>query len=120
MPRPVLIMLLVFAGGAVGTLARSFVIMVSESAGWSVWVALLIVNSLGAAVLGWFTVTPRTVEVRSLVAVGALASFTTFSGVTVAFVEGIRAGTGLASSILLVLSIIVGIGSAVLGRRLAS
>jgi CrcB protein len=119
MPRPVWIAVLVFAGGACGTVARAGLVEVADRGGWSVWMAILAVNTIGSLVLGWFIATPRTVAVRSFVAVGALGSFTTFSGVTVEFVEGVRGGDAIESTVLLCASVVVGVLAAIGGRRLA-
>ena len=61
--------LLIGVGGAAGTLARD---LVGET---------LLVNLLGALLLGVATGTLRTERVRALVAVGFLGAFTTFSTV---------------------------------------
>jgi len=119
-PPDVHVAAVVFAGGVVGTLARAGAeeLLASGGPGWP-W-ATLVVNVIGAALLGWATVvlTSRPVR-RQLVCTGfcgALTTFSTFQLELYRMVDGGRAGTALLYA---AVSLAAGMGAAVAGRRLA-
>jgi CrcB protein len=89
----------IFIGGALGALARAGLgeALPAGGPGWP-W-ATLLVNVLGAALLGyWFTVLPRTSYRRPLLTTGFCGALTTFSTVQVELLEMVDAGkTGLAA-----------------------
>lgn len=102
---------LVFAGGVVGTSARAWVTSV-----WPGWVALTLVNLLGAFVLGWFLARLRQVRAAAgpdahqglqwFVATGVLGAFTTYgtlAGVVVSPAAAAIAGSGTAADAVLAL-----------------
>ncbi len=68
---------LTFMGGTIGTLARFFIGDVSGQL-----MGLVLVNTLGAAALGWFNGDKRfdTAEQKAFWAVGLAGGFTTMSG----------------------------------------
>lgn len=115
------ILAMVVAGGAVGSVARWWVAEVVENAGRSVGTYLMVVNVVGAFILGWFvasdTPTRRwTPGVSAFVATGILGSFTTFSGLTVEAMELARTQKTTEAVILMVASLLGGLAAAMVGR----
>ena len=103
MSRSVPPVLLVAAGGVVGSLARAGVAaaLPHEPGSWG-W-AVLLVNAVGAAALCALLVQMPSPEVRLLVGTGLLGGFTTFSGFTVDAVQLVAAGRpGAAAAYVLV------------------
>lgn len=98
-----MVLLLLAAGGAAGTLARY---------GLSVWVfartgpglpwGTFTVNALGSLLIGftvgWLEAAPVSLEVRALLTIGLLGGFTTFSTYTYESVLLIRNGEWLAAA----------------------
>jgi CrcB protein len=128
MPRPLhaqpRFVLLVFAGGVIGTAAREAVVMIDAGGGipWGV----LIVNLVGAFALGMLVrglqsrdETPRRRTIRLFAGTGVLGGFTTYSALATdtvllfeeAPVVGAAYGVG---------SVVLGLACAVAGWALAS
>ena len=115
-------LMLVFLGGATGTILRFSVGVAGDAVGASSLVAVLVVNVVGAFALGWFTASrvAQSVKLNAFVAAGLLGSFTTFSAYAVEIAD-------LGSSDQMVLgaayaggSVLLGVAAAVAGRSLAS
>ena len=124
MSRVAKVLTVVVLGGMIGTGIRFGVASLADSRGWSVAVALLIVNSVGAFALGWFVEWRARNDMpdlaSALISAGVLASFTTFSGVMVEAAELARSSRVVAALALLGASVAVGWLCAVSGRQVAS
>jgi len=107
----------IFIGGALGALLRAGLgeVVPAGGAGWP-W-ATLLVNVVGAALLGyWFTTLPHTAYRRPLLTTGFCGALTTFSTVQLELVEMIDAGrVGLA-----VLYLAVSLGAGLAGAQAAT
>ncbi|MGI9585629.1 MAG: fluoride efflux transporter FluC [Acidimicrobiia bacterium] len=117
--------LAVAVGGAVGTLGRVAVFEVLEPIGSGAMAALISVNLLGALLLGWFVGKSETtgsmgVKLVAFTSAGMLASFTTFSGFALETVEAVRMGSITSALILVVVSLVGGVGLATVGRLAGS
>ena len=117
-------LIVVAAGGAVGTLARWALFEATGPLGWPIALALIVVNVSGAFLLGWFAAHPRARRAHPLVvafvAAGFLGSFTTFSGFTVEAVEGARTGEAAQATVFVFVSLGAGLVAAALGRVVAA
>jgi CrcB protein len=111
-------------GGALGTLARAAITEVAVSNGvLTLWVVLL-VNVLGALVLGWYAAHVRhsnrwSTLLVGFVAAGVLGSFTTFSAFSFEVVELFESGDWLIGAMYAVVTIGAGLVAASSGRRFA-
>ncbi|MGO1538669.1 MAG: fluoride efflux transporter FluC [Leucobacter sp.] len=126
--RTLVSLLLVFAGGALGALARVLLLAAPLSAmlPWPGGTAgesleLACINVVGSFLLGWLTsriptTTPRGRSVRLFLGTGALGGFTSYSSLillTLPFGGAFPLGL-----ILAVLSLLVGVAAAWLGLQL--
>jgi CrcB protein len=89
--------------------------------GWP-W-STLVINLLGSFALGWITsrvwpIAPPWLRVG--LGPGLLGTFTTFSALAVAALELTRSGLGLLALAYLALSVLGGLGAALLGLRLGA
>ncbi|MGI9666227.1 MAG: fluoride efflux transporter FluC [Acidimicrobiia bacterium] len=112
-------LLAVFVGGAIGSACRFAAAEAFDAAGYSPWLHLMVVNTAGAFALGWYVERTRNNDTslwHVLVAVGLLGSFTTFSGLTVQFVEDMRADDTSFGVTALAISLAIGVTAAALGR----
>jgi CrcB protein len=119
------LMIAVFLGGTVGTFFRFAVGQLLSGAGSSGLFAVLVVNVVGALILGWFAerarhAAPWSTPVVAFVGVGLLGSFTTFSTFSVASIELLQSGSWLVAILYICGSVGGGVIAAVQGRRLAS
>lgn len=110
-------LLLVFAGGSIGTAARLAVgLWMPDAGGFPV--ATLAVNVLGALLIGILAARlPQTTGLRVFLGTGVLGGFTTYS----AFMTGTVAlwsDAPLLAFVYAVGSLILGLGAAALGLRL--
>ena len=115
----------VFLGGIVGSSLRFAVGAVLTGVGWSAIAPVLVVNLLGALILGWFAERIRsavslTAPVVAFVGVGVLGSFTTFSAFTVESVDLFRSGTWMVGFGYVAVSLVGGLFAARQGRLIAS
>lgn len=113
----------VFVGGVVGTSLRFAVGEAMIGIGTSGIAPILTVNLVGALALGWFAerarhAAPWSTPVVAFIGVGILGSFTTFSALSVETAELFRAGAWVAGTVYVGVSLIGGLTSASLGRRL--
>lgn len=113
----------VVAGGAIGTTARWAVgegvsVLGLPDAGY-----LLIVNLLGAFLLGWFIGSKRAAaghpNTVTFVAAGVLGSFTTFSGFAVESVLATEAQSRAMGLAFALVSVVLGVVVAAAGRMVA-
>lgn len=109
--------LLVAAGGTVGTAARlGLGVMLPDAGG--IPVAVLVANVLGALLIGVLAARlPATAELRLMLGTGVLGGFTTYS----AFMTGtltLWEGAPLIAALYAVGSLVLGLAAAVLGLRL--
>ena len=114
----------VAAGGGLGTMARAAVTEVALHLGLRTSWAVLLVNIVGAFVLGWYATNVRTssrssVLVIGFVAAGVLGSFTTFSALSLEVVELFEVGDWLSGFAYVAVSIGAGITAAIAGRMMA-
>jgi CrcB protein len=125
MTRSTRIAVAVFLGGALGTLLRFLVGEILHRFGSSPLVPLLLVNVVGALILGWFAERARhaawwSTPVIAFVGVGLLGSLTTFSAFSVETVELFRSGFWVGGSAYVLVSVGVGMAAALWGRQMAS
>ncbi len=107
--------LLVAAGGTVGTAARLALGMLLPQAGP---VAVLIANVVGALLIGILTARlPRATDLRLLLGTGALGGFTTYSAFMTGTL-GLWADAPLLAVGYALGSLALGLGAAALGLRL--
>lgn len=121
--HPALALALVAAGGAVGGVLRSAVLVVADPrpGTWS-W-ATLLVNAVGAfALAALLTALARrpSERARLLVGTGLLGSLTTFSGLAVEAVSLADAGRPAAAVAYVVLAVGTLLAAAALGTRVAA
>lgn len=111
------VVLLVAAGGAVGTLARDAVLQPRPDADGAFPLSTLTVNLLGALLLGWVlaALVPRRRSLRPLLATGLLGSFTTFSGLATGAVLLLDAGRPVVAAVYALSSVVGGLVAARLG-----
>lgn len=93
--------------------------------GMSSLAPILVVNVVGAFILGWFAerarhAAPWSTPLVAFVGVGLLGSFTTFSAFSVETVDLLRSGAWVGGSLYVVVSLGIGIIAAFQGRRVAS
>ncbi len=94
------------------------------SLGATALLPILIVNFVGAFVLGWFAerarhAAPWTTPVVAFVGVGVLGSFTTFAAFSVETIELLRSGAWVAGGTYVTLSLAGGYVAAMQGKRMA-
>ena len=103
--------LLVAGGGAVGALARWAVgALVPAPDGGLPW-ATLLVNVVGALLLGWLVARRPTAAVRAALGTGALGAFTTYSAFAVDTVE-LAADRPVVALLYVALTLVVGLAAA--------
>ena len=115
----------VFLGGVAGTSLRFAVGEAMVTLGSSDLAPVLIVNIVGALVLGWFAervrhAAPWSTAVVAFVGVGLLGSFTTFSAFSVESVELFRSGAWIAGAAYVIASILGGFAAARTGVRIGA
>ena len=111
-------------GGALGTTARAAIASLFSLWGMAGLWGILLVNVVGALVLGWYAAHIRmtsrwSATVAGFVAVGLLGSFTTFSAFSIEVVDLFAEGLWLPATTYAVGSVGVGLSAAVIGRRMA-
>lgn len=110
--------LAVAVGGAIGTLLRLLATQ-GSSAGWDYSIA--VVNVVGAFLLGLVTALPVRPAVRALLGPGTLGALTSFSALSIAFVDGpAMYAAGLSLVISLLGGVLAGATGLWLGRRLVA
>ncbi len=102
--------LAVALGGALGTLLRLLLTQGGGQADWDPRIS--VVNVVGAFVLGVLIRLPLHPRTRALVASGGLGSLTSFSALSIAFVD---TTPGYAAWLGLSVSIVLGLAAAALG-----
>jgi CrcB protein len=123
MPHPSrapVVLLLVFSGGALGSLARELLTPILP-APW-VWFPTLLVNLAACALIGWlFTQRGRlsSALVHFLVG-GFCGGFSTFSHFTLELVRLADAGAAFEASAYVAAALALGIAAAMLGERLGT
>jgi CrcB protein len=101
-------------GGAVGTLLRLLLTVGgSDGGGWDPRIS--IINVVGAFLLGLLVRLPVRPRLRSMLGSGGLGSLTSFSALSIAFVDGTP---GYAVALGLLTSIVLGVAAAALGMWL--
>ena len=101
-------------GGAAGTLLRLLLTVGgSGAAGWDPRIS--VINVVGAFLLGVLVRLPVRPRLRSMLASGGLGSLTSFSALSIAFVDGTP---GYAVALGLLTSIVLGVAAAALGMWL--
>jgi len=116
-------LLAVLGGGAVGTALRLGIDTLLPHGDADFPVSTLLVNTLGAFVLGLLVgrVWPgATSWLRAGLGAGLLGSFTTFSALAVSLVSLTAAGFGMLALAYLAATLLLGLAAAVLGLRLGS
>jgi len=116
--------LAVAVGGGVGTLGRAAIAEAAVNNGVLTMWAVLLVNIVGALVLGWYAAHVRhsnrwSTLMVGFVAAGILGSFTTFSAFSFEVVELFEAGDWLIGSVYAVVTLSAGLVAASTGRRFA-
>lgn len=114
-------LLAVAAGGIVGTGLRLGIDLLLPHGGERFPVGTLLVNLIGAFVLGMLVARVWPVApdwLRAGLGAGLLGSFTTFSALAVSVVELTSAGAGIVAIAYLAVSVGVGLAAAALGLRL--
>jgi len=107
-------LLLVFAGGSVGTAARLAVGLAVPDAG-GVPVATLLVNVLGALLIGILAARlPQTTGLRVFLGTGVLGGFTTYSALMTG-TDALWAHAPLLAAAYAGISLVLGLAAAVLG-----
>lgn len=99
----------VLLGGVAGATGRWAV----GEIGWPTWVSLLVVNTVGCAVLGWVVArwAEREHPVRLALGVGLCGGFTTFSGLAVELAQLLDGGELVGACALAVGSVVFGLGA---------
>jgi CrcB protein len=117
--------LLVAAGGAVGSVARYLMASsIQSSTGWSFPIGTVLVNILGCFLIGALYVLlvarpdPRQ-DLRALLMVGVMGGFTTFSSFSLETVTMAMNGNYTGASLNVVLSVAACLAGTVLGISLA-
>lgn len=114
-------LLAVLAGGVIGTALRLVIDSAIPPTGDGFPIGTLIVNCVGAFVLGllvgrvWPVATPW---LKAGLGPGLLGSFTTFSAVAVSFVSLTSSGDGMIALAYLALTLVLGLGAAAFGLLL--
>jgi CrcB protein len=119
------VVIAVFFGGIAGALLRFMIGEAMVGLGAQGVAPILLVNIVGALLLGWFAerarhAAPWSTPVVAFVGVGLLGSFTTFSAFSVESVELLRSGSWIVGTLYIAASVGGGLVAAVQGRRLAS
>ncbi|HYK73140.1 MAG TPA: fluoride efflux transporter CrcB [Pseudoneobacillus sp.] len=115
-----MIYLYVGIGGAIGSIFRYFVSQLSLPFWNHLPLGTLIVNLLGAFVLGWFTAKIVPIEtisqaVKTGISTGVIGSFTTFSTLSVEAVQLLNQSYYGVLLVYLLISVVGGIGLSALG-----
>ena len=118
-PRTGLVLLLVFAGGAAGSLAREWLVPVLPDP-WF-WLPILLVNVLASFLIGWLFVLRGRIDTRltHLLVGGFCGGFSTFSHFSYELVTLHDAGQWGQALVYILLAVVLGVGAAVAGERLA-
>jgi CrcB protein len=119
--------LLVFFGGAAGSLTRYLITAVTPGT-WGQPAAIFVINFVGAFALGWLVEAllrrpghpDRQTRSRLLLGTGFLGGFTTYSALAVDSVAFAEQGPLAAAFAYPVATLVLGAGATVLGRRLGS
>jgi len=115
--------ILVALGGALGAVSRYGITLVTDSYFKSNLISILLVNILGSIILGLFigySLNKQTFssEYNLFLAIGFLASFTTFSTITVNTIQLASEGEYLKASINIIATLILGLIAAFIGLYL--
>lgn len=100
----------VAVGGAAGTLLRLLLTQGAAGPGWDV--RMTVVNVVGAFLLGVVSQLRLRPGHRDLLMTGGLGALTSFSVLTIAFLDGTRQSAAWGG---LVTSVVLGLGAALLG-----
>ncbi len=111
-------------GGALGAITRAVITSLFSLGGAAGLWGVLLVNVVGALVLGWYAAHIRmtsrwSATVAGFVAVGLLGSFTTFSAFSIEVVDLFAEGSWLSATAYAVGSVGVGLSAAIIGRTMA-
>jgi CrcB protein len=113
----------VFAAGVLGTAARLGLDVVLPADPGAFPISAFVINTVGSFALGVVVVLlPHATSewLRTAVTTGLLGSFTTFSAVTVAAVALTGSGELLPAALLLVASVVAGVGAAAAGMAVGA
>lgn len=106
-------------GGAVGSLLRYGVALASlQLFGTGFPVGTILVNLIGAYILGWLTAKVIHPHMRAAIGTGLIGSFTTLSTLSVDVVTLIHSGTLLIAAFYIFISLIGGLLLAAFGFRM--
>jgi CrcB protein len=113
-----LIVLLVFLGGAAGSLSRELLVPLLPAA-WF-WLPILLVNVLASFLVGWLYVLRGRVSplLTHLLVGGFCGGFSTFSHFTYELVTLGSAGALLEAAFYVILAVVLGIAAAITGESL--
>ena len=119
--------MLVFSGGAAGSLTR-YVITAATPGAWGQPAATFVINVVGAFALGWLLEAllrrpgdpERQTRSRLLLGTGFLGGFTTYSALAVDSVLFGQQGLLAAAFAYPIATLVLGAGATVLGRRIGS
>lgn len=120
--------LIVMIGGALGTLARYFVsVLTAPISRYIPWGTIIGVNMVGSFVIGFFgTLTlasgryPVSETTRLFVMLGICGGYTTFSSFSLQTLDLIRVGGWGRALVNVVLSVVLSVGAVAMGHMLAS
>ena len=104
--------LLVFLGGALGSISRAFLSSVS-----SYELAILVINIAGASLLGWVQAAPnfRSEALQAFWATGLCGGFTTLSSVDLM----LRFNPSISNFIYALITLVLGVAGYILAKRVA-
>ncbi|MEM1411411.1 MAG: CrcB family protein [Pseudomonadota bacterium] len=117
--RPLTVLLLVFLGGALGSLAREFLVP-ALPAPWF-WMPILTVNVLASFLIGWLFVLRGRLSpgLTHLLVGGFCGGFSTFSQFSYELIALADAGALLEATVYVMLACVLGIGAAGAGEAAA-
>lgn len=113
------ILVAVFLGGTIGTLLRWFLAEFLTSMDAHLW-TIGVINVMGAGALGFLVARmpgqPGQMW-RSFLGTGLLGGFTTYSALAAHMDQLVRDGSAITAVVYAVLTLVLGVGAAELGRR---
>jgi CrcB protein len=78
---------LIFAGGGLGALLRGYISVQFAFSTSILSPATLLINAVGSLLIGFLWGFPLSTEIKSLLVIGLLGGFTTFSGFSIEFLQ---------------------------------
>lgn len=114
-------LLLVAAGGALGSVLRYLAAVVVPKIGAGFPLATLVVNCIGSLLIGYLAgkIPTDDVQLRLLLMTGLCGGFTTFSAFSLENLELLQAGGYLPAAANILLSVVSGVGAAFVGYYLS-